>query len=133
MGSTSLDRPFSNACSFFYKKMSTAPNLLRRTPMRPYQPVPFTPPKHIVMKIPAIIAVAVQYDALLTRYARFITKDHAVAAGIVMHVIEAYYDGKTELCGTDLRSYLHKNTRSLCGPWLYKNSLRTTSSSNIIS
>jgi hypothetical protein len=75
------------------------------------------------MKISSIVQLAATYDALLTRYARFITKNDLAASTITLRVFEIYYESNIPLEGKSLRLYLKSRTKRGCDEWLLQNIL----------
>jgi DNA-directed RNA polymerase specialized sigma24 family protein len=82
------------------------------------------------MKMTELTAVAVQYDTLLCRYARMITKSQHAAEKIVMEVFEEYYDSKVQMHGKILRAWLKGRVRRKSVEMLQKQAWASTSHNN---
>jgi len=66
------------------------------------------------MKMTELTAVAVQYDALLCRYARHMTKNQRVAEALVIEVFEEYYDTSVEMDADVLRIWFKSRVLRKC-------------------
>ncbi len=75
------------------------------------------------MKMSELTALALQYDALLCRYAGFIVKHKPSAARIVMAVFEDHFDSPVQLDGKPLRTWLKSSTQRKCMEWLHYKTL----------
>ncbi|MCP9749665.1 hypothetical protein [Ferruginibacter sp. HRS2-29] len=73
------------------------------------------------MKMTEVTALAVQYDALLCRYARLMTKSQRVAERLVIEVFEEYYETNVLMPPNVLRIWLKSRVLRKCNH--YKRSL----------
>ena len=72
------------------------------------------PATHVPVHSPAMVAIVVEYNGLLQRYARRITRNETLAALIVPEAFRCYERRALSLTGRAMRKALQAETLSLC-------------------